>query len=74
MSMRNVTIAATTPKPMPPPTMAATVNPPIKTVIAIQMNPAMNPASSALMVRDLFGRVDGVDMGKPYRIYRRAVG
>lgn len=50
LAIRNATIAVPTRSAIPPPTMAAVVNPPIKTVMAIQMKPAMKPPSSALMM------------------------
>jgi hypothetical protein len=74
ISMANVTIAAAMTKMTPPTTIVAALNPPIKTVMAIQMKPAMKPASSALMVRERLERAEREDMVSPKRNGQSVVG
>lgn len=52
-------LAVPTTKPTPPLTIAAALNFPRGTVIAIQMKAAINPASSALMTLGRFDRPVG---------------
>ncbi len=60
--IKNVTIAVPPRKKMPHPTMAAAVNVPTSTVMAIQMKPAMKPASRALMMLARLERSNDTDM------------